>query len=517
MRLALKLVLAFLLANIVLAVVYGYLAVQHEVRVFERTASDEAKSLGPPMEHLLVAAWHSSGDRGLHDFIREASTRRDQQMRIRWVWFDVQPGDPDSPIASLDQLTATVFEQHQTVEQSASGGNELLLVYWPVQLAVERRGGLEFSEPAAELESNKREIIFQTVLLVAGMAIISGLLATYLGVRMIGEPMRDLIAKTRRVAAGDLEGPVNLRSHDELAELGESLNLMCSRLADSQTKIREETAARIAAIEQLRHTDRLNTVGRLAAGIAHELGTPLNVVAGRAGLILSGRLAQSEIGPSAAAIKTEADRMTKIIRQLLDFARAGTPRKAAVDLRSVVSQTIDLLRGLADEQQVQICFAPSNEPELAEVDAEQIQQVLTNLVVNAIQAMPEGGKVEIGVDRRAARAPEELPGGLSPFEAGAVGALVAEKKGTVPFAASSSRPGVYYCIEVRDSGVGISPEHRQHLFEPFFTTKDVGEGTGLGLSIAYGIVREHGGWIDVASEPGKGSCFSVYLPAETKT
>jgi two-component system, NtrC family, sensor kinase len=517
MKLALKLVAAFLLANIVLAAVYGYLAVQHEVRVFERTASDEARSLGPPMEHLLVAAWRSSGDRGLHDFIRETSIGNEQRMRIRWVWFDVQPGDPDSPIASLDQLTTTVFEQHQTVEQSAPGGNELLLVYWPVQLAVERRGGLEFSEPAAELESNKREIIFQTVLLVAGMALISGLLATYLGIRMIGEPLRELTEKTRRVAAGDLEGPVIIRTHDELAELGESLNQMCSRLAESQTKIREETAARIAAIEQLRHTDRLNTVGRLAAGIAHELGTPLNVVAGRASLILSGRLAQEEIGGSAAAIKTEADRMTKIIRQLLDFARAATPRKVAVDLRSVVSQTIDLLGGLAEERKVQICFAPSNEPASAAVDAEQIQQVLTNLMVNAIQAMPDGGKVEIGVDRRAARAPEELPGELSPFEAGAIAPTVAEQKGTVPFTAGGSRPSVYYCIEIRDSGVGISPDHKQHLFEPFFTTKEVGEGTGLGLSIAYGIVREHGGWIDVASEPGKGSCFSVYLPAETKT
>ncbi|HEV2969525.1 MAG TPA: HAMP domain-containing sensor histidine kinase, partial [Pirellulales bacterium] len=332
---------------------------------------------------------------------------------------------------------------------------------------------------------------------------------------------RELTEKTRRVAAGDLDGPVNLRSHDELAELGESLNQMCSRLADSQNKIREETAARIAAIEQLRHTDRLNTVGRLAAGIAHELGTPLNVVAGRAGLILSGRLAPDEIGVSAAAIKTEADRMTKIIRQLLDFARAGTPRKATVDLRSVATQTVDLLRGLAEERKVQLCVAASGEPAVAAVDAEQIQQVLTNLVVNAIQAMPDGGEVEIGIGRRAASVLEEVHGGLSPTSPSPLtgegrGEGVAEKKGTVPFAARGSRPGEYYCIKVRDSGVGISPEHRQHLFEPFFTTKGVGEGTGLGLSIAYGIVREHGGWIDVSSEPGKGSCFSVYLPAETE-
>ncbi|HEV2970184.1 MAG TPA: hypothetical protein VGY55_09355, partial [Pirellulales bacterium] len=195
MRLALKLVLAFLLANVVLAVVYGYLAVQHEVRIFERTASDEAKSLGPPMEHLLIDAWRSSGDLGLRDFIRQASAGREQQLRIRWVWFDAAPDNPDSPAGPPDQLTTTVIEQHLATEGYSSDGNALLLVYWPVHLTVERRGGLEFSEPATELESNKREIIFQTVLLVAGMAIVSGLLATYLGVRMIGAPLRELTEK----------------------------------------------------------------------------------------------------------------------------------------------------------------------------------------------------------------------------------------------------------------------------------------------------------------------------------
>ena len=100
---------------------------------------------------------------------------------------------------------------------------------------------------------------------------------------------------------------------------------MCRQLAESQEQIRQETAARIAAMEQLRHADRLKTVGRLASGIAHELGTPLNVVSGRAGLIASGKLSHDEIGQSVAAIKAEAEKMTRIIRQLLDFARAGSP------------------------------------------------------------------------------------------------------------------------------------------------------------------------------------------------
>jgi signal transduction histidine kinase len=121
---------------------------------------------------------------------------------------------------------------------------------------------------------------------------------------------------------------------------------------------------------------------------------------------------------------------------------------------------------------------------VAEVDAGQIQQVLTNLTMNAIQSMPQGGAVEFRLARRTCAHPD-------------YGDTAAD----------------FFAIEVRDHGVGISQEHLSQLFEPFFTTKEIGAGTGLGLSIAYGIVQEHGGWIEVASEVGKGSCFTVFLPA----
>ena len=256
--------------------------------------------------------------------------------------------------------------------------------------------------------------------------------------------------------------------------------------------MRQETAARITALEQLRHADRLKTVGRLASGIAHELGTPLNVVAGRAGLIGSGKLDAEQIAESAAAIKLEADKMTTIIRQLLDFARASTPRKLPVDLRTVVRQTIDMIDSIAEKQKVQLIFAPEADEAVAEIDAGQIQQVLTNLAMNAIQAMPQGGQVQFSHPTAAS--------GRRP----------------APHEGEPDGPSAFYAIEVRDQGVGISEEHMQQLFEPFFTTKEVGAGTGLGLSIAYGIVQEHGGWIDVTSRVGEGSCFTVFLPQGAK-
>ncbi len=489
MRLAFKLVFAFLLANILLAAVWGYLSINREIRIFEGDARSRAEALGPPLEILVINAWRSGGYSEVQNVVRRVSRRDSDQMHVRWVWFDAQAGSDDAPLVATELLTTTVVTQHVVIEQPAPEGGELFDIYWPVPLPSERRGGLEFTQLGRELEASKREIEFQTALVIGGMVLISGLLAAYLGVRMIGRPLRLLTEKTQRVAEGDLTGPIHLLSRDELAELAESLNQMCERLVESHGRILDETTARITAVEQLRHADRLKTVGRLAAGIAHELGTPLNVVAGRASLIQSGRLSPEEINVSASAIKTEADRMTRIIRQLLDFARGGKPRTAPVDLNTVVNRTLDLLRQLAESRRVRFAFTPADSQPVASVDADQIQQVLTNLVMNAIQSMPGGGCVEIAVAKERITPPESQP----------------------------PQAGDYYRIEVHDAGSGISPENLEHLFEPFFTTKEVGEGTGLGLSIAYGIVREHGGWIDVTSQPGQGSCFRVHLPAGVKS
>ena len=321
MRLALKFVLAFAIGNILLAAVYGYLAVRREVRLFRHTASVEAESLGRALEDMLADAWRRGGHEGVLQVVRKVNDRQERELRVRWVWFDAQPGDPDFPAVSPERLTTVTIEQHEAVEALDADGTPRLDVYWPVALGAERRGGLEFAHAMTELQDNQRETVQRTALLIGGMALLSGLLAAALGVRLVGQPLRALMEKTRLISAGNLQSPIHLGTRDELAELGESLNRMCDTLAESQGKIREETAARIAAMEQLRHADRLKTVGRMASGIAHELGTPLSVVSGRAGLIGSGKLTADEVAQSAAAIKAESDKMTKIIRQLLDFAR----------------------------------------------------------------------------------------------------------------------------------------------------------------------------------------------------
>jgi signal transduction histidine kinase len=242
------------------------------------------------------------------------------------------------------------------------------------------------------------------------------------------------------------------------------MNAMCDRLVDT--------------LAQLRHADRLANVGQLASGVAHELGTPLNVVMAHASLIDSEESTADEKRAGARRILGAAEKMTKIIR------RSG-PQKAQCDLRQLTAEALDLLRPIAAKSSVQLELEDGPTETTVHADAGQVQQVVTNLVMNAIHAMPKGGHVKVGI--RAERAhPPTKPDAI--------------------------RDG--FCLTVEDEGPGILPDDLQHIFEPFFTTKDVGEGTGLGLPVSYGIVQDHGGWLTVETEVGEGTAFLVHLPRE---
>lgn len=281
----------------------------------------------------------------------------------------------------------------------------------------------------------------------------------------------DILASRR----GEHAMPMSTMVWNAVGELGTFL-LLCWLLAALQRRVAREEQERRLAVEQLRHADRLNTIGKLAAGIAHELGTPLNVLSGRAELIVAGRVVGEQAVASAQVVVDQAERMAVIIRQLLDFGRRSPDRREnrrSADLRTLLDEAASLLRPMAEKRGVHIVVPEASQSVMARVNAGEIQQVATNLMMNAVQAMGGGGTVTA-----------EVQAGV----------------GTVGF-------------RVRDEGCGIPPEHLAHVFDPFFTTKDVGEGTGLGLSVTYGIVNDHGGRIDVESDPGKGSVFTVTLPA----
>jgi two-component system NtrC family sensor kinase len=300
----------------------------------------------------------------------------------------------------------------------------------------------------------------------------------------VGRPIRDLVAMARRIGGGDLSLRLPVRRRDEISDLCGEMNRMCDRLGEARARIAAETGARLTMLDQLRHADRLTTVGSLAAGIAHELGSPLQVVLGRARLIAADGACPPAIVPQARAIADQAERMSAIIRQLLDFARRRPLTTAPFDIVEVIGQTVEMLAPLARKREVELRFPPPEGRLPVDIDAGQIQQVITNLIMNAIQALPGQGQVTVTTGSRRATPPPDRGDG----------------------------PVDCCWVRVEDQGEGIDARDLPRIFEPFFTTKDVGEGTGLGLPVAHGIVQDHGGWITVESEPGQGSAFTIHLP-----
>jgi signal transduction histidine kinase len=475
MRLVAKLTAALFLAIGAVFALHGYLSVQRE-----RAIVDAYRHRG---DHLVLQvlstavreSWLRAGREAALAQIASADARPDG-LGLRWVWLDLPSGDPQGPAVAVDLAGSEIVRVDQ-------GGTQALL-YAPVDVGEGRAGAIELAESIEEevqfLRASGRNAVFTALVLVASGSV----LALALGAFFVGRPVRRIVDKMARIGEGDLDEPLLLPGRDELSTVAQAINRMCARLAEARAGLAAETEARIKALEQLRHADRLTTVGTLASGIAHELGTPLNVVGGRAKRILRGASAD-EVGQSAKIIVEQADRMTAIIRQLLDFARRRGAQKSRADLGTLARGVTTLLAPLAAKQSVTLRLEQPPPEARAEVDAGQIQQALTNLVMNGIQAMKGGGELSVSIAPARVAPPPEIGGAA----------------------------GDYLALGVRDRGPGIAAEHLPHVFEPFFTTKEVGEGTGLGLSVTWGIAREHEGWIDVQSEPGAGATFTLYLPA----
>ena len=453
MRIVPKLSLAFVAATCGILVVNGWFRVRREVAFYESDRARDHETIARSLGVAVASIWKSDGRAKALETVD--SFDRDV-MRVRWhdepvpIAADASAGQP---ITTLDAAPKRTWH-----------------TWVPVEIDGKRQGALEMIEPASSEERFARSTEIDTIASAAAIVALSALLSLALGQWLVGRPVSALASKARRVGAGDFGGPVVLPRQDELYDLAKEMNAMSENLSTT--------------LAQLRHADRLTTVGKLASGVAHELGTPLNVVHARAAMIAHDATSSSETQESATVIVRAAERMTKIIRQLLQFARKKTVTKSRCDVLDICRDAIELVAPIASRRSARIALASESHATKLDADAGEIQQVVTNLVMNAIQAMPKGGRVDVVVRDERATPPIDL--GTSALDC--------------------------LSIEVADEGTGIAPENLARVFEPFFTTKDVGEGTGLGLAVSYGIVREHGGWIRVESEVDRGTRFRVYLP-----
>jgi len=333
------------------------------------------------------------------------------------------------------------------------------------------------------------------------------ILAAFVRRSVVG-PVRELVEGTRRVAQGDLLHRISVRTGDEVGALAVSFNRMTETLGNTQAdldtlvatleqRVDERTRELRDAQAQLVQTEKLASLGKLSASIAHEINNPLSGILTYAKLLSR----KFRVGPpdvdgvqtalqQLALVERETQRCVTIVRNLLDFARERQPSFQVVNLSSVIEEALSLLENRMAMQNVQVTreLAP-----VAAVRADfgQLRQAFVNVLMNACEAMPGGGSLRVRTCEVAL--PGISKGGLS--------------------AATASSPPHYSEVTIEDTGQGIPEEHLHRIFDPFFTTKE--KGTGLGLSVVYGIVEKHGGKIFVESQVDRGTTVRLRFPGVT--
>ena len=302
--------------------------------------------------------------------------------------------------------------------------------------------------------------------------------------RRVVNPLRRLIEAIDDVAQGDLSRAVLPVRDDEIGSLAARFNAMTESLREAWKKEERANSARQAMEMHLRRAEKLATVGQLAAEIAHEVGTPLNVIGGRARNLARRPGDPAEVRKNAEIIIDQVSRITKIIRQVLDASRKSRPCLTQVDVVHVVREALGFVEELLRRQNIEVTVHATHGLQPIPGDPDEIQQVCLNLIMNAIHAMKDGGRLTIDLDQ-----------------------VLRRKDGL-----ALAPPSPYLMLQVSDTGPGIPPADRERIFEAFFTTKEPGQGSGLGLAVSKGIVKDHEGWIEVDDAPHGGAVLRVFLP-----
>ena len=325
----------------------------------------------------------------------------------------------------------------------------------------------------------RNKIVFLTVLLLISVS----LTITFSTHRLVNRPLKSLLTQTKRLSRGDLDALLQNKSSDEMGELSEAFNQMTTSLKSARMEVNEwgknleaKVSERTREIKQMQtqliRSEKLVSLGRLIAGIAHEINNPLTGILMFANLTRNSPKLDPLLKNDLAVIINEANRCAKIVNGLLDFSHESIPKKKPASLNNVMEATLVLI----GRQSIfhNINFVRDYQPDLPliPVDENQIEQVFINMLLNAGQSMPSGGSIRIE---------------------------------------TYTENEEFNCVKITDTGTGITEENLGKIFDPFFTTKN-DKGAGLGLSISYGIIERHGGKIEVQSNVREGTTFTIKLP-----
>jgi two-component system NtrC family sensor kinase len=334
-------------------------------------------------------------------------------------------------------------------------------------------GVLDITMSLAEIDRGMQASRMR-LLMFAVIAIAAVSLMIYLLVKgLVLKPVGQIVKATKHVATGDLNYAIKLAKNDEIGDLAKSFNDMTCQLGETQ--------------RQLYQSEKLASVGRLAAGVAHEINNPLTGVLTYSSYLLKRANGNAEMKDDLEVIVRETKRCREIVKDLLDFARQSPPEKHPVKINDVIAYAVRIVQNQLLMYHIKLEQSLQADLPLINADANQIQQVLVNLLVNAGDAIGENGGV-ISLTTKLCDAAANATAGLSQAKA-------------------------HVQINVSDTGCGIPTENLPKLFEPFFSTKGQ-KGNGLGLAVVWGIIEKHNGKITVESEAGKGTTFKILLPVD---
>ncbi len=386
-------------------------------------------------------------------------------------------------------------------------------------------GGIQMEIPIWDLMTNlldSRRIILITIVLDAIVLIIFG---TFLLSRVLVKPIKDLVRLTQKISEGDFSQKIEVTSKNEMGQLIGSFNRMIEKLKENQESLEnyleslESTNKQLKqAQEELIRAEKLASIGRFAAGVAHEVGNPLGAILGYTSILEKDGLDRQESKDYLMRIEREIERINRIVRELLDFAKPSKFEIREVGINKVIENTLSLLSYQKNFKNIETQLDLQPSLPVIQGDESQLSQVFINIILNSIDAMPSGGILQIQTREHVVEYlyPNRFQRIYPPRrKSDPMESNYSHLRKSDPFSTlltKFSRGDQLVKIRISDTGIGIKKEDLDNIFDPFFTTKAPDKGTGLGLSISLKIIESLGGEIKVESEVGKGATFEVYFP-----
>ena len=488
MKIGTKLTLWMTLPLVVIVVLFGYLSLRRSRALLQEELRREGRSIARVTQ---MAMEDYVRDRQIEDAreLVDKITGYERVLGARLFDSDGRLIYQSSTLEAIPALEVAVLRKVLSTRMPAQMSTRLheeQLVHYILPLSTEKGeplGAVQVLQREPFLEEAASSLRQSIVLLTAAMVLATCAVILLVTRYSVSRPIEELVRSLRGVGSGGFESRVSVRRGDEFGRLAQAFNGMCERLEASQRSLLDAQDERRRMEARLRHAERLAAIGRLAAGLAHEIGTPLNVIGGRAERLLRSFHDDEPAARSLRIICAQMERIARIVHGMLDFARMREPHLARTEIGPILGKVLEFLGQKFEEARVKVVASLQGGAGTVLADSDQIHQVFLNLCANALDAMPRGGTLRVSAEH-VDRPHPEGNGEALPFVA----------------------------VTFEDTGAGIPRENLDRVFDPFFTTKDVGRGTGLGLSISYGIVREHGGFFDIESEPGRGTRLTVYLP-----